>query len=248
MSTTSHQDDPAAELNQVQTATDRFLASVAELEPAALAAASLLPGWTRGHVCAHLAGNAESLVNLLTWARTGVETPAYPPGDAREQAIEAGATRSAADHVTAIHSTADRFARAVAEHPVDRWDVEVTWRSGARNAVRTVLWARLREVEIHHVDLDLAYAPARWTEAFTGRLMGNVAAAFRELDPPPAFDVHAVDTDARWQLGTRPAPVMVSGAQAALVTWLIGRSAGDGLTVDGPDGHRTPLPETPTWL
>src|SRR3954447_4566989 len=35
---------------------------------------SRLPGWTRAHVVAHLARNADALINLCTWARTGVET------------------------------------------------------------------------------------------------------------------------------------------------------------------------------
>ena len=248
MSITPDDFDPAGELNQVQVATDRFLTSMADLDAAALAAPSLLPGWTRGHVCAHVAGNADSLTNLLTWGRTGVETPAYPPGDARERAIEAGSSRSGAEHVEAVTSSARRFADAVAAHPTDRWDVEVTWRGGAVTPVRGVLWARLREVEIHHVDLGLAYTPARWTDEFTSHVLANVTSAFRQLDPPPAFDLHAVDTDARWQLGVEPSPVVVSGPQAALLAWLIGRSSGDGLSADGPDAHRTPLPAVPPWL
>ena len=110
------------------------------------------------------------------------------------------------------------------------------------------MWARLREVEIHHVDLGLDYTPARWTDEFTAHVLANATAAFRALDPPPSFDLHAVDTDERWQLGPTAAPVTVSGAQAALLAWLIGRSSGDGLSVDGPDGHRTPLPVPPPWL
>src|SRR6478736_10225108 len=43
----------------------------------ALAEPTALSGWTRAHVVAHVAANAEALVNLATWARTGVETPMY---------------------------------------------------------------------------------------------------------------------------------------------------------------------------
>lgn len=240
--------DPAAELTEVQAATDRFLATITGLDADALAEPSLLPGWTRGHVCAHVAGNADSLVNLLTWARTGVETPAYPPDDGRERAIEAGASRTPAEHVSAVRSSADQFAQAVEQLPADRWDTEVTWRGGAVLPVRGVLWARLRELEIHHVDLGLAYAPAHWDEDLSGHIMANVTAAFAKLEPPPVLSLHAVDTDRRWQLGDPAADVEVSGAQAALVAWLIGRSSGDGLTADGPDGHRTPLPVPPAWL
>ena len=36
---------------------------------------SALPCWTRAHVVAHLARNADALFNLCTWSRSCVETP-----------------------------------------------------------------------------------------------------------------------------------------------------------------------------
>ncbi|WP_373302302.1 maleylpyruvate isomerase N-terminal domain-containing protein [Streptomyces flaveus] len=45
----------------------------------------------QGHVVAHVARDAEALVNLLTWARTGVTTPMYASGDQRAREIEDGA-------------------------------------------------------------------------------------------------------------------------------------------------------------
>ena len=44
----------------------------------AFAKPSSLPDWTRAHVLTHVARNADAMVNLVTWARTGVPTPAYP--------------------------------------------------------------------------------------------------------------------------------------------------------------------------
>jgi len=52
-----------------------------------LGAASLLPGWPRTTLLAHLTRNADALVNLLTWARTGVETPMYASSGARDAGI-----------------------------------------------------------------------------------------------------------------------------------------------------------------
>ena len=49
---------------------------------------SLLPDWSRRHVLAHVANNADALINLLTWARTGVETPMYASQEARDAGIE----------------------------------------------------------------------------------------------------------------------------------------------------------------
>src|SRR4051794_41914168 len=48
---------------------------------------SRLPGWSRAQLLAHVARNADALVNLLTWARTGVETPMYASPEARDAGI-----------------------------------------------------------------------------------------------------------------------------------------------------------------
>src|SRR3954464_4347691 len=78
-----------------------------------LAADSGLPGWSRAHVVAHLARNADALVNLLSWARTGVEIPMSPSradGDA-------GSERTAAqppDDLRRDHAAAcDRLTSAI---------------------------------------------------------------------------------------------------------------------------------------
>src|SRR5919198_6055635 len=65
--------------------------SVAGLTDGDARAPSRLAGWSRGHVLTHLARNADALVNLLTWARTGVERPMYVSSDQRDADIEAGA-------------------------------------------------------------------------------------------------------------------------------------------------------------
>ncbi|HEX2301338.1 MAG TPA: maleylpyruvate isomerase N-terminal domain-containing protein, partial [Pseudonocardiaceae bacterium] len=75
-----------------------------------LSGPSRLPGWTRGHVVTHLARNAEGLTRLLTWARTGVETPMYPSREARAADIEAGAGRPPAEQLDDLCRTAAAFA------------------------------------------------------------------------------------------------------------------------------------------
>ncbi|MDT4974596.1 MAG: maleylpyruvate isomerase, partial [Pseudonocardiales bacterium] len=57
-------------------------------------APSLLPGWTRGHVLAHLARNADGISRTLSGALRGERVPRYPGGPAGRAAdIEAGSTR-----------------------------------------------------------------------------------------------------------------------------------------------------------
>ena len=82
---------------------------VAALDDAAMLGPSRLPGWTRGHVLTHLARNADALVNLLTWARTGTPTPMYPSVESRNAGIEAGAARPAAEQRADLEATARRL-------------------------------------------------------------------------------------------------------------------------------------------
>ena len=67
------------------------VAALADLRDDGFPAPSLLPGWTRAHVVAHLARNAEALTRLATWARTGVETPMYVSPEQRDAEIETSA-------------------------------------------------------------------------------------------------------------------------------------------------------------
>src|SRR5688572_11064550 len=62
-----------------------------KLDDAAYDAPSLLPGWTRRHLVAHLALNANGLCNLVSWARTGIPMPMYASTSERKTGIYHGA-------------------------------------------------------------------------------------------------------------------------------------------------------------
>ncbi len=83
--------DPAPDSAEIEAATSRLLATAKTLSDADVRAPSGLPGWSRGHVLSHIARNADSLVNRLTTAATGVDIPQYPSPEARDAGIEAGA-------------------------------------------------------------------------------------------------------------------------------------------------------------
>ncbi len=61
--------------------------------------------------------------------------------------------------------------------------------------MRVMAWVRLREVEIHHADLDVGYTAADWPVAFVTRAL---AEAVRELPARAAANRPAVD--ARYRL------------------------------------------------
>ncbi|SCL69682.1 maleylpyruvate isomerase [Micromonospora citrea] len=235
--------DPLLLTGEVDAATDRLLRTAAALDDAGVAAASLLPGWTRGHVLAHLARNADAMVNLLTAARTGEPVPMYASAQARDAEIEAGAARPPDEHLDDLRRSADRFTEAVAAMPVEAWAATVQTRRGPWPATMLV-WGRLREVEVHHVDLDAGYRPADWPEAFAHRLLHEVADGLAARADVPPMVLRFDGSRHEVVVGDPAAAPTVTGSAPELAAWLIGRSPGTVLTVT-PDG---PLPQPPEWI
>jgi maleylpyruvate isomerase len=240
----------ATYLRNVAESTEHLLRTVAELDPAALAQPSGLPGWTRGHVLAHLARNADGLVNLLDTARTGTDIPMYASAEAREQGIEDGAARPLDVQLADLRESHERFMAAAALVPEEAWSVQLRHRTGYLFPAYEVPLKRLQELEYHHVDLAAGYTPAHWPESFATREYTHLAARFRTLDELPRLLLIAEDLDLTERLGLEGEPELtVEGPVRGLVAWLSGRSDGDGLQVHGggallPDA-RAALPKLP---
>ncbi|GGX03450.1 maleylpyruvate isomerase family mycothiol-dependent enzyme [Streptomyces noursei] len=146
--------DFARDVAAVHDSTDRLLVSLGKLDDDAVGEPSLLPGWTRGHVLAHLARNADALVNLLNWARTGVPTPMYASAAARDEDIERGADRPLKVHLDDLGESAARFEAAARALPENRRAYEVEMRNGVVERADRLALRRLAEVELHHVDIE----------------------------------------------------------------------------------------------
>src|SRR5215467_6634543 len=172
-------------LDRLAAANDRLLATTTGLSDARAREPSRLPGWTRGHVLTHIARNADGMVNLLTWARTGTQTPMYASAESRAADIEAGAGRPAADLSADLRSSAVAFAAAAAAMPGDAWTAQVRMLHGPPFPALGVLDRRLSEVEIHHVDLGADYSPADWPEDFVADALPRVADSFTGRDDAP---------------------------------------------------------------
>lgn len=228
--------DFAHDAAAVQAATDRLLTAVTPLDDAAAARPSRLPGWTRGHVLAHLARNADALVNLLTWARTGEETPMYANDEARNADIARDADRPMAVHLDDLRTSAFRFNSATAALTRDRWDFEVAMRNGVTDRAARLPFRRLIEVELHHVDLDIGYEltdlPADFVEREVEFLTSGKFAGHAEV-PPLTLTTPEGRT---WHTGRAEGkPTTVEGTPVALLGWLTGRSDGSDLVLaDGP--------------
>jgi maleylpyruvate isomerase len=240
-------DEVRRSMARIGEATDRLLASAATLTDASAGEPSPLPGWTRGHVLTHIARNGDGLGNLLRWARTGVKTPMYASREARQADIEAGAGRSAADLTADVQATAISFAAEAASLPGQAWAAEVQMLVGPPMPARRVLDWRLREVEIHHVDLAAGYRPADWPREFVAGNLPEIAGSFAGRDDAPTCLLQPDGSDSAWRVGPDRGgapPVSVHGPAATLLAWLIGRDDGSGLRVSGEDAV---LPVLPSW-
>jgi maleylpyruvate isomerase len=229
-------------LDEMAAATDALLATVDRLDDASLREPSVLPGWTRAHVLTHVARNADGLANLASWARTGEETPMYAGGQAgRAAEIEAGVDRHIGDVRLDLSDSAERLLGAFAGFPADGLTREVVFGAGKAGFGWEIPLMRIREVEIHHVDLDAGYTPAHWSEAFVHRTLDQLEPFFRSERDMPVGRLAASDSNRSWEVAA-DGPTL-TGPSNALLAWLTGRSSGDGLQLDTGD----PVPVAPPW-
>lgn len=196
-------------LEYVHRATQSTVQTVDGLTDSQWREPSLLPGWTRGHVVAHLANHAAGVARALHGLSTGRPATIYDSNEARD----AGIDRLAAAPIDTIR---ERFLATVTEvydalrhvsaAQEDR-TVERTPGSGAI-PVPELLAMRWREVEIHHADLDAGFTHHNWSPLFVSYFLPLVS-----HDRAPELDLRAV-----------------SGEPADLAWWLAGRGSGEGLT------------------
>ena len=155
------------ELNdQIDLATQRLLGTARILTEPDLRAPSLLPGWTRAHVLAHLARGADAMRNLLAGVRSGQERPAYVSAEARQADIEHGAGMRADELMADLADSAMALRTMARQLPDEGWQVPVRILDSAPFPADQLLTRRLVEVELHHCDLGAGYGPADWPAAF----------------------------------------------------------------------------------
>ncbi|MDI6908228.1 maleylpyruvate isomerase family mycothiol-dependent enzyme [Nocardioides sp.] len=222
-------------------ATRSLIRTTDGLEESEYAAASSLPGWTRAHVLAHLALNAEGLAGALAGIVKGRRVPMYASPEARDADIEELAGKAPAAIRTRLLGACTDLADAITAVPDDAWDTRIERTPGGPSfPASAVPGMRLREVEIHHVDLAAGYDRSGWSPELTIHVLDTAETRGRG---GAAFAVHATDLGRSWAFGD-PAGggPTASGAAADLAWWLTGRGSGEGLACDGGE-----LPRIEEW-
>lgn len=220
---------------------------VAGLPDRAFAEPCALPGWRRADLLAHLARNADALGNLLTWARTGVETPMYASPEQRAAGIAAAAAQPPEVLRADVRTSSARLVAAVAALPPGAWDAPVRTARDRPITAAEVPWMRVRETWVHAVDLRAGASFADLPAPVVDDLLAEVARWFAGREDCPPVTLAEPGGARSWRIGPdgAPAPVEVSGPAHALLAWLAGRSAGEGLRASTADGRP---PAVPAWL
>jgi uncharacterized protein (TIGR03083 family) len=222
--------------------TTLFLAA-ADLDEAALGAPSALPGWTRRHLLAHVAANAEALGNLVHWAATGEPTPMYSSPSDRAAGIERGTLLPDAELGAWLRAAAQALDDAMTKLSDEQWQAPVLTAQGRTVPATEVPWLRAREVYVHAVDLATGLSFAELPAGFCAALCDDVIAKRRSA-PGPALVFAAADTGGRWELPGQGegGTVTLSGPQAEITAYLTGRA--HKLTTAGGE----PAPVLGPWL
>lgn len=225
--------DHERDLASVHEATDRLLNAAASWDNASTAEPSRLPGWTRGHVLAHIARNADALVNVLQGR------PMYADAATRDADIERDAGRPLDVQLADLRESADGF-DAVSGEPAD-WDRTVELRNGVTDSAARIPFRRWVEVALHHVDLGVGYELEDLPEEFVQREIDFLAERFTGAATVPPTRIVAADGAGTWTTGsTEGAEVTVTGPAPELLGWLAGRRDGSALKTEGG-----PLPALP---
>ncbi|WP_087873392.1 maleylpyruvate isomerase family mycothiol-dependent enzyme [Arthrobacter globiformis] len=234
------------ELLQARRGTAFFARKLNELTDEELDGGSLLPGWTRRHIVAHVGYNARAIARLVEWAATGVETPMYPSVEVRNHEISFGATLSP----TALRNLFDHSAVHLSvewrDLPDRDWSNEVKTVQGRTVPASETVWMRTREVWIHAVDLGNGATFADIPEAVLARLLRDITGAWHARGTDAGLVVRVTGMDGAFGDIDAPNPTIISGPLPAVVAWAAGRGT-DGVTASG-QGAKGEVPAAPKWI
>ena len=222
----------------VTTATQQLLGDTISVSDEDWRAPSRLPEWSRGHVASHIARQADGMIRLTEWARTGERQDMYASVEQRATEIEQGAGRTGLELQIDLDTSAGRLGDAFeAMEEAQAWDSIVELRGGLKVPARLLPLTRLLEVVVHHVDLDIGFEFDRIENATAEWLLEWSAFRLRERDEFPRLELTS-ESGFTITLGSAGEPIVISGTSANLLGWVMGRL--DRSAVRGDEGLKLP--------
>jgi len=234
-------------LLQARRGTAFFARKLNELSDDELNGPSLLAGWNRRHVTAHIGYNARAIARLIEWAGTGVETPMYASTDVRDKEINFGATlspialRNLFDH-SAVHLNVEWR-----DLPEQAWHNKVRTIQGREVPATETVWMRSREVWTHAVDLDNGATFSDIPAPVLERLLKDITGAWKTRGTDTGLLIKVDGTDQTFGDTTAGNPTVITGSLPGVVRWATGR----GTHSVTATANGTPLAQTPAapkWI
>lgn len=204
-------------------------------------AASELPGWTHGHVLAHISGISDAMARQLDYASRGETVELYDGGfEGRTKAIDLAAGNTIAEHRASLDAALERVMRAFDELDEPGWQRPISYRGGVVFDGGLALW---RELTIHAADLGAGRGTETWSRLFCEHLFDFLAARVPEdqrfvLQPlglPPMT------------IGSGSKSTVISGMLTDIAAWLAGRTPGLGSLRASAAADGVDLPELLPW-
>jgi maleylpyruvate isomerase len=232
---------PEKLLEELRRAADVVASITAKLTDQDVGAPSELPGWTRGHVLAHMAGISNAMARQLEFAARGETVELYDGGyEGRTRAIEMAAGHALAEHKADLESALERALGSFGALDSAGWRQPISYRGGVAYDGGLALW---RELVIHATDLGTGRGPETWSHSFCDELIRFLAARVPEgnryvLQPlglPPAT------------IGSGSAATAISGMLTDIAAWLAGRTPTLGSLRATAAADSVDLPELLPW-
>lgn len=204
--------------DELRRAADVVTGIAATFSDADVTAPSKLPGWSRGHVLAHICGIANAMARQLEYASRGASIELYDGGtDGRNRAIEMAAGHKAAEHRADVEASLERALRAFGAVEGEGWKTPITYRGGVVFDGGLALW---RELTIHACDLGAGRGPETWSRPFCEHLFDFLAARVPE---GKLFVLQPLGLPAT-SLGTAGGEsIVINGMLTDIAAWLAGR-------------------------
>jgi maleylpyruvate isomerase len=212
-------------------------------------APSALPGWTRGHVLAHLTGISNAMARQLEYAARGDAVELYDGGmEGRNKAIDMAAGHDAATHLADLTAALDRTLRAfdalpgVKDSAANRtgWYAPITFRGGVVLDGGLALW---RELVIHASDLLTGRGPETWSRPFCEHLFDFLAA---RVQPDDKLVLQPLGLQPV-SIGSGNRSTVISGMITDIAAWLAGREPTLGSLRASAAADGVNLPELLPW-
>lgn len=227
-----------SDLNVLERESGMAMATIASLTDDEVAKPTHCQGWTRAHLIAHLALDADAMANLVTWAVTGQQTPAYESREKRDADIEATAELPAAELAKTLEHAEARLLEAFRSlrDGVQAETVPTPF-SGEVN-VFSLPALRTTEIVVHHDDLDTTW---EWHEADPDATVDAIEVCVHRLQQhpdSPGLQIVALEGE-QWTVGD--GSHRIEGYYEALLPFLAREQVDEGLRHEGDP------PRLPPW-